>query len=88
MPGAASSIGFDAIAKAQPDGYTIGYGGFPLATNQSLLARVPYDVNKDFSMLILTNISPNIIAVTPALPVHSIAELLSLVLRSAPRLTA
>src|SRR5690348_7354435 len=54
-PGASSSIGFEAIAKAQPDGYTIGYGGFPLATNRSLLARVPYDVNKDFRMVILTN---------------------------------
>src|ERR1700675_1558505 len=58
-PGASSSIGFEAVAKAQPDGYTIGYGGFPLATNPSLLARVPYDVNKDFRMVILTNISPN-----------------------------
>ena len=38
---------------------------------------MPYDVNKDFNMLILTNISPNIIAVTPALPVHSIAELIA-----------
>jgi tripartite-type tricarboxylate transporter receptor subunit TctC len=57
-PGASSSIGFEAVAKAQPDGYTIGYGGFPLATNPSLLARVPYDVNKDFRMVILTNISP------------------------------
>ena len=34
-PGASSSIGFEAIARAQPDGYTIGYGGFPLATNPS-----------------------------------------------------
>src|SRR5512138_3361183 len=40
-PGASSSIGFEAIARAQPDGHTIGYGGFPLATNPSLLAKVP-----------------------------------------------
>src|SRR5690242_1677267 len=60
-PGASSSIGFEAIAKAQPDGYTIGYGGFPLATNRALLARVPYDIDKDFRMVVLTNVSTNVI---------------------------
>jgi tripartite-type tricarboxylate transporter receptor subunit TctC len=76
-PGASSSIGFEAIAKAQPDGYTIGYGGFPLATNRSLLARVPYDVNKDFRMVILTNISTNVIAISPVIPVNSVSELIT-----------
>jgi len=85
-PGASSSIGFDAVAKAQPDGYTIGYGGFPLATNPSLLAKVPYDVNKDFSMVILTNISPNLIAITPALPVNSVTELIAYAKRNPDQL--
>src|SRR6478609_498357 len=76
-PGASSSIGFEAFAKAQPDGYTIGYGGFPLATNRSLLARVPYDVNKDFRMVILTNISTNVIAISPVIPVNSVSELIT-----------
>lgn len=85
-PGASSSIGFEAIAKAQPDGYTIGYGGFPLATNRSLLARVPYDVDKDFRMMILTNISPNIIAITPALPVNSVSDLIAYAKRNPDQL--
>ncbi len=85
-PGASSAIGFEAVAKSQPDGYTIGYGGFPLATNASLLARVPYDVNKDFQMVILTNISPNIIAITPALPVNSISELIAYAKRNPDQL--
>ena len=85
-PGASSSIGFEAVARAQPDGYTIGYGGFPLATNPSLLARVPYDVNKDFRMVILTNISPNVIAITPALPVNSIRELIDYAKRNPDQL--
>ena len=76
-PGASSTIGFEAMARAQPDGYTIGYGAFPLATNPSLLAKLPYDVKKDFRMVILTNISPNVIAITPALPVNSVAELIA-----------
>jgi tripartite-type tricarboxylate transporter receptor subunit TctC len=85
-PGASSSIGFEAVARAQPDGYTIGYGGFPLATNPSLLARVPYDVNKDFRMVILTNISPNVIAITPALPVNSVRELIDYAKRNPDQL--
>ena len=85
-PGASSSIGFDAIAKAQPDGYTIGYGGFPLATNQSLLAKVPYDIRTDFRMLVLTNISPNLIAITPVLQVTSVAELIAYAKRNPDQL--
>ncbi len=85
-PGAASSIGFEVIARAQPDGYTIGYGGFPLATNQALLAKVPYDVHKDFRMLVLTNISPNLIAITPALPVNSVSELIAYAKRNPDQL--
>ena len=85
-PGASSSIGFDAVAKAQPDGYTIGYGGFPLATNQSLLAKLPYNISSDFRMLVLTNISPNLIAITPALPVTSVAELIAYAQRNPDQL--
>ncbi len=85
-PGASSSIGFEAVARAQPDGYTIGYGGFPLATNPSLLARVSYDVNKDFRMVVLTNISPNVIAITPALPVNSVPELIAYAKRNPDQL--
>src|SRR3954469_17441343 len=85
-PGQSSTIGFEAVARAQPDGYTIGYGGFPLATNPSLLASVPYDVNKDFRMVILTNISPNLIAIAPALPVNSIADLIAYAKRNPEQL--
>ena len=85
-PGASSSIGFEAVAKAQPDGYTIGYGGFPLATNRSLLARVPYDVARDFRMVVLTNISPNVIAITPALPVNTVSELIAYARRNPDQL--
>ena len=85
-PGASSSIGFEAIAKAQPDGYTIGYGGFPLATNRALLARVPYDIDKDFRMVVLTNVSTNVIAITPALPVNSITDLIAYAKRNPDQL--
>ena len=86
MAAAAGTVAYTMVARAQPDGYTIGYGGFPLATNPSLLARVPYDVNKDFRMVILTNISPNVIAITPALPVNSIRELIDYAKRNPDQL--
>ncbi len=85
-PGASSTIGFEAMARAQPDGYTIGYGAFPLATNPSLLEKLPYDAKKDFQMVILTNISPNVIAITPALPVNSVAELIAYAKRNPDQL--
>jgi len=85
-PGASSTIGFEAMARAQPDGYTIGYGAFPLATNPSLLAKLPYDVNKDFRMIVLTNISPNVIAIAPALPANSITELVAYAKRNPDQL--
>ncbi|NBR28588.1 MAG: tripartite tricarboxylate transporter substrate binding protein, partial [Betaproteobacteria bacterium] len=77
-PGAASSIGFEAIAKAQPDGYTIGYGGFPLATNQALLVRVPYDIRTDFSPISMLGTATIVLVVHPALPVKSAKELIAL----------
>ena len=85
-PSSGGNIAGELLARAQPDGYTIGYGAFPLATNPSLLAHVPYDVNKDFRMVIFTNISPNIIAITPALPVNSMQDLIAYAKRNPDQL--
>src|SRR4051794_15307102 len=47
-PGASGNIGTDAIAKAEPDGYTIGLSiGGPLAINTLLFSKLPYDPAKD-----------------------------------------
>ena len=40
-PGASGIIGFEAIAKAAPDGYTFGFQSFPFVTNPSLFAKLP-----------------------------------------------
>lgn len=76
-PGAAGSIGMELIARAVPDGYTIGYGtSAALAINRSLLARLPYDLEKDFQMVALMGYQPNLLAVTLSLPVKSVQELI------------
>lgn len=47
-PGAAGNIGVSLIKRADPDGYTIGYGNInTLAVNRSLFKKLPYDVDKD-----------------------------------------
>ena len=47
-PGAGGNIGADAVAKSNPDGYTILLDTMGLAIRSSLNKKMPFDVNKDF----------------------------------------
>ena len=54
-PGAATNLGADFVAKAQPDGYTILLGDVAtFAANQSLYKKIPFDSEKDFAPISLT----------------------------------
>jgi tripartite-type tricarboxylate transporter receptor subunit TctC len=77
--GGGGIIGTDMAAKAAPDGYTIllGQSG-PNVLNPSLYAKLPYDAIKDFAPITQATIYPYVIAVHPAVPAKSLAELLSL----------
>lgn len=77
-PGAAGSIGMELIARAVPDGYTIGYGtSAALAINRTLLSKLPYDPEKDLQMVALMGYQPNLLAVALSLPVKSVQELIA-----------
>lgn len=78
--GAGGAIGLDAVAKAAPDGYTIGIGTTgPLTINPYLLgSTVPYDPNKDFSAIGQYGIGPNVIVVNANVPARTLAELIAL----------
>ena len=76
--GADGIIGADAVAKSTPDGYTIFFASAGHAINASLYKTVPYRTVEDFEPITLIGESPNIIAVTPSLPVKDVHELIAL----------
>ena len=83
-PSAGAIVGIDAIAKAAPDGYTIGIADTgPLALNPALYPKLPYDPVRDLAPVTLVADLPFILVVNPKLPVTSVAELLALA-RSKP----
>jgi tripartite-type tricarboxylate transporter receptor subunit TctC len=75
--GASGAIGMDMLVRANPDGYTIGYGNTPLlAINKSLLPNWPYEAGRDLQPVARLTNSQNLLAVALALPVKSVRELI------------
>ncbi len=79
-PGASGNAGTDAVAKAAPDGATIGVSiGGPLAINTLLFAHLPYDPRKDLTLITTLVTQPSALAVNASLGVNSVAELVDLI---------
>ena len=76
--GAAGNIGFEAGAKAPPDGYTLTMGAVPVLTNPHLNPKVAYDPIRDFAPIALLATIPNIIVVHPSVPAKTLRELIQL----------
>ena len=77
-PGGSYVIGTMDLVKSPPDGYTLAYGNIvSLATNKSLLPSVPYDVEKDLTLIANTLRLSNMLIVNNDLPVKSIPELIA-----------
>lgn len=77
-PGASGNIGTDAIAKAAPDGGTIGISlGGPLAINTLLFAHLPYNPDTDIAPITMLTQLPSVLAVPTSLGVNTVAELLA-----------
>ncbi len=73
-PGAAAAIGTDAMAKAAPDGYTIGMIELPHAIAPSVVAKLPYDLQRDLQPVALIGTSPLLLLVSNALPAKTIGD--------------
>jgi tripartite-type tricarboxylate transporter receptor subunit TctC len=82
-PGASGNTGTDDIAKAAPDGTTIGLSiGGPLAINTLLFKTLPYDPRKDLTLITLLVTQPSALAINAGLGVNSAAELVDLIKRN------
>src|SRR5437870_1982222 len=76
-PGASYVPGTMDIVRAAPDGYTLGYGNIvSLAVNRTLLPKLPYDVEKDLTLVSNTWNVFNMLAVSNDLPVRTVQELI------------
>jgi tripartite-type tricarboxylate transporter receptor subunit TctC len=81
-PGASGNLGTDAVAKADPDGATIGVSiGGPLAINTLLFSKLPYDPAKDIAPVTQLITQPSALVVNNSLDVNSVAELVALLKR-------
>ena len=77
-PGAGGNIGLDAIAKAEPDGYTFGLASpGPTVVSITLMDSLPYDPVKDLTPIGLIADLPILLVINSAVPVSSVAELIA-----------
>jgi tripartite-type tricarboxylate transporter receptor subunit TctC len=73
-PGAGTNIGMTAVARAAPDGYTLGLASIAShAANRWLYANMPFDAQRDFSAVGLIALVPNIVVVPPGNPPRDLA---------------
>jgi tripartite-type tricarboxylate transporter receptor subunit TctC len=76
-PGGALTIGIDAVAKAAPDGYTLGQGPVgALAITRHMVANLPYDIERDLQPVAIVTTGYMLLAVSPRFPIYSVSELI------------
>lgn len=87
-PGGSYFIGTTDIVRAAPDGYTLGYGNIvSLAINQALFSKVPYDVDRDLTLISNAVNVYNLLTVTNNLPVKTLPQLIEHARRNPGKLT-
>ena len=76
-PGGALTVGMDVVAKAPPDGYTLGMAPIgALALTSHLVEPLPYNVERDFAPIVIVTRGQMLLAVSPTTPIHSVKELI------------
>src|SRR5262245_32323987 len=74
-PGAGGNTGTEVVAKAAPDGYTLGHAlSTVLTVNPSLYSKLPFDPDKDVRPLSIVTTTGQMLVVHPSVPVNSVAE--------------
>ena len=77
-PGAGTTLGADAVAKAQPDGHTLLINSAAFAASAAIYQRLPYDPLKDLAPISQVAIAPIVVMVAPSLGAKSIRDLVEL----------
>lgn len=78
-PGAGGNIGLSAVAKASPDGYTLGVGAAGgLTANVSLYPQMPFDVAKDFVPITMLAAIPFVLVGHPSVEANNLQQLIAL----------
>src|SRR6201996_90708 len=75
--GAGGTIGEGVVAKASADGYNILHDATAYSVNGALYSDLPFDYNKDFDPVSLVSLVPNILVVTPSVPVKTLADVIA-----------
>ncbi|MBV9189383.1 MAG: tripartite tricarboxylate transporter substrate binding protein [Betaproteobacteria bacterium] len=87
-PGGSYLLGTMDIVRSAPDGYTLGYGNIvSLAINRSLLPALPYDVERDLTLVSNVTYVFNMLAVNKDLPVHNVMDLIAYAKKNPGKLT-
>ncbi len=83
-PGGASIIGTDAVARAEPDGYTLLFTAAQHTINPGVHAKLPYDTLKDFAPVSQVTTGPLLLVVHPGVKAQNVQELIALA-KSSPK---
>jgi tripartite-type tricarboxylate transporter receptor subunit TctC len=86
-PGASQTVGAAAVAKSDPDGYTLLQAAANMAINPILMSDLPYDTVKDFAPVSLTHLTPYVFVVSSQSTVTSLADLLKLIKADPSKIT-
>ena len=76
--GGGTTIGMDMLAKAPPDGHTLGVATLTFALNPSLYSKLPYNTERDFAPVSLVSTVPFVTAIHPSVPARSVKQLIAL----------
>jgi tripartite-type tricarboxylate transporter receptor subunit TctC len=77
-PGAGTNIGMTAVARAAPDGYTVGLASIAAnAANKWLYRNMPFDPEKDFAAVGMIALVPNIVVIPPSVPATTLQQFIA-----------